>query len=228
MTLRKNADIKDRVDLGDLAVGQTVVANVKKVEVYGMFLRVKDSSISGLCHRSEVSCSSGRTAGIDDQLSDDKNQDVGAALKGFREGDLVRAVIIKLDATTGKVNFSMKASLMGEGAIEADEEEDDDDELRADDDDLEGQVEVDSAGELNGDEVVDGEFDEDESVGVGEDEDEAAEEAEDDDDDEVDSDDQSDLEDEGAGEDEDDAVRLGHSDSDDEMEVSLRVFGCDD
>ena len=60
MTLRKNPDAKGakrvaKLDLADFEEGQKVVAVVKKVEVYGMFLRIEDSNVSGLCHKSEVS-----------------------------------------------------------------------------------------------------------------------------------------------------------------------------
>ena len=60
MTFRKNPDAKGakriaKLDLADFEEGQKVVAVVKKVEMYGMFLRIEDSNVSGLCHKSEVS-----------------------------------------------------------------------------------------------------------------------------------------------------------------------------
>ena len=79
MTLRKKPSTNGpkksiRKGLPDLEVGQKVLATVKKVsvnkiayifvrtkrlvqvETYGMFLRIDDSDVSGLCHRSEVRC----------------------------------------------------------------------------------------------------------------------------------------------------------------------------
>lgn len=44
-----------QLGLSDFSVGQTVVAVVKKVEEYGIFLRIEGSNVSGLCHKSEVS-----------------------------------------------------------------------------------------------------------------------------------------------------------------------------
>jgi rRNA biogenesis protein RRP5 len=58
MTFRtKSATTKKVAQLGlsDFAEGQTVVAIVKKVEEYGIFLRIDGSNVSGLCHKSEVS-----------------------------------------------------------------------------------------------------------------------------------------------------------------------------
>lgn len=44
-----------QLGLSDFTVGQNVVAIVKKVEEYGIFLRIEGSNVSGLCHKSEVS-----------------------------------------------------------------------------------------------------------------------------------------------------------------------------
>jgi rRNA biogenesis protein RRP5 len=46
---------KAKLSLSDFTEGQVVVASVKKVETFGMFLAIEDSDVSGLCHRSEVS-----------------------------------------------------------------------------------------------------------------------------------------------------------------------------
>lgn len=35
-----------------------MTATVKKVEAYGLFLKIDDSEVSGLCHKSEVSLGS--------------------------------------------------------------------------------------------------------------------------------------------------------------------------
>lgn len=48
--------------LADFSEGQNVVAIVKKVEDYGIFLRIEGSNVSGLCHKSEVSLSLSFTA----------------------------------------------------------------------------------------------------------------------------------------------------------------------
>jgi len=41
--------------MSDFELGQKVIASVKSVEAYGMFLRIEGSDVSGLCHKSEVS-----------------------------------------------------------------------------------------------------------------------------------------------------------------------------
>jgi rRNA biogenesis protein RRP5 len=43
------------INLADLHEGQKVDARVKKTEEYGLFLEIKGTKISGLCHKSEVS-----------------------------------------------------------------------------------------------------------------------------------------------------------------------------
>lgn len=60
MTLRTKPSTKAegkvaQLALSDFEEGQKVVAVVKKVEDYGLFLRIEGSNVSGLCHKSEVS-----------------------------------------------------------------------------------------------------------------------------------------------------------------------------
>ena len=81
----------------------------KKVEAYGMFLRIEDADVSGLCHKSEI--------------SDKKSKNVFKALQGFREGDRVKAVITGVDKEKGRVNFSIKPSLFGEVEAEGSDDE---------------------------------------------------------------------------------------------------------
>jgi rRNA biogenesis protein RRP5 len=57
MTLRKNTSSTKKAAsraLTDFEVDQKVTATVKKVEEYGLFLKIDGSEISGLCHKSEV------------------------------------------------------------------------------------------------------------------------------------------------------------------------------
>lgn len=134
-----------KLRISDFTEGQKVTAVVKKVETYGLFLRIDGSDVSGLCHRSEI--------------SDDKKADVSQALKGFREGDQVRAVITQVDKEKNRCNFSIKASHFDEdfkGAEDVemaedeededdDEDEDEDDEAEGDDDDHDEEEEEDEA-----------------------------------------------------------------------------------
>jgi rRNA biogenesis protein RRP5 len=55
MSLRTNAEPKTvSFTLGDLQDGQIVDGVVKRLEKYGIFIRIAGSNISGLCHKSEV------------------------------------------------------------------------------------------------------------------------------------------------------------------------------
>lgn len=38
----------------DLVEGENVDGIIKKVELYGLFIEIKGTKISGLCHKSEV------------------------------------------------------------------------------------------------------------------------------------------------------------------------------
>ncbi|KAG6911579.1 hypothetical protein DXG01_011882 [Tephrocybe rancida] len=83
-----------QLSLGDLQIGQKVEGVVKRVENYGLFILIENSRLTGLCHKS--------------QLSDNKDADVDLALKGFREGDRVKAVIQKVEKS--KISLSLKPS----------------------------------------------------------------------------------------------------------------------
>ncbi|RXK36068.1 hypothetical protein M231_06662 [Tremella mesenterica] len=100
MTLRQDSTVRHKREaqfgLSDFKEGQKVIAVVKRVERYGMFLRIEGSGVSGLCHKSE--------------LSDDPTQDVSEALLGFRPGDKVKAMIVSVDRESGKIDFGIKAS----------------------------------------------------------------------------------------------------------------------
>jgi rRNA biogenesis protein RRP5 len=114
---------------GDFVEGQKVAVVVKEVREYGMFLRIADSAISGLCHKSEI--------------SDETKGDVGKALKGFRAGDQLKAVITTLDPAARKIAFSIKPSHFADedfaGSEDDDSASDDDDD---DDDDAELQDKI--------------------------------------------------------------------------------------
>lgn len=136
LTFRTKAAPEPRVknlSYGSFEVGQKVDAVVKRVETFGIFLRIDETSISGLCHKSEVRLSSlsvvprrpPLTRFLALQLSDDATSDVGKALKGFREGDSVKAVILTLDAEARKISFGIKPSYF----VDEDFQEEDDDEV---------------------------------------------------------------------------------------------------
>ncbi|KAL4266621.1 rRNA biogenesis protein rrp5 [Pleurotus pulmonarius] len=85
---------RSALTLADFNVGQKVEGTVKKIEDYGLFIQIQDSKLSGLCHKT--------------QLSDNKDADVTVALRGFREGDRVKALV--LDTSKGRISLGIKPS----------------------------------------------------------------------------------------------------------------------
>lgn len=158
--------------ISDFTEGQIVDAIVKKVEPYGLFLRIEDSDVSGLCHKS--------------QISDSKSHNVEKALAGFRPGDSVRAVITDVDTEKGRLNFSIKPSSFGE-AVE-------DEDMSGDD--SEDPEESDEAEDVDGDEEDGDESEEEEGAESGDElefEDGDSEEDEEEDDEDEDDEDEDDI-----------------------------------
>ncbi|KAJ4499442.1 hypothetical protein C8R41DRAFT_754139 [Lentinula lateritia] len=95
MTLR-SGDLSKPValTLSTLVPGQHVDGVVKRIEEYGLFIQINNSKLSGLCHKS--------------QLSDNKDADFAVALRGFRENDRVKAVIV--DIKDKRISLSLKPS----------------------------------------------------------------------------------------------------------------------
>ncbi|KAK7059164.1 rRNA biogenesis protein rrp5 [Paramarasmius palmivorus] len=86
------------VTLSDLSAGQIVDGKVKRVEDYGLFIEIDNSKLSGLCHKSE--------------LSDNRDSDTTVALRGFREGDRVKAYVLGIE--NRRISFSLKPSHFSE------------------------------------------------------------------------------------------------------------------
>ncbi|KAF8274016.1 nucleic acid-binding protein [Lactarius quietus] len=84
------------LSLSDLQEGQKIKGRIKKIEAYGLFIEIEGSKVSGLCHKSE--------------LSDNKNADTALALRSFREGDNVKAIISSVDLEKRRISFSLKPS----------------------------------------------------------------------------------------------------------------------
>ncbi|KAL2429679.1 rRNA biogenesis protein rrp5 [Exophiala dermatitidis] len=97
MSLKESAldpNYKAPLTFNDLHVGDIVTGKVVKVEPFGVFIAVDNSeNVRGLCHRSEIA-----------------EKRVEDATKLFKEGDAVKAKVLKLDPAQRKVNFGMKAS----------------------------------------------------------------------------------------------------------------------
>ncbi|TPX58764.1 hypothetical protein SpCBS45565_g07918 [Spizellomyces sp. 'palustris'] len=77
--------------------GQKVKGTVKKIAEYGVFIQLAHSSLSGLCHKSELS----------DNL-------VNMIEKLYSVGDPVKAVVLKVDLEKKKLSLGLKASYFDE------------------------------------------------------------------------------------------------------------------
>ncbi|KAF8222115.1 hypothetical protein L208DRAFT_1324246 [Tricholoma matsutake] len=97
----------EALSAGDLQIGQKIDGVVKRIENYGLFIQIDGSKLSGLCHKS--------------QLTDNTDADVALALRGFREGDHVKAAILNIEKK--KISFSLKPSLFTEEDFDVHDDE---------------------------------------------------------------------------------------------------------
>lgn len=111
MSLKPSVVDKDYVPLftiEDLKEGQIVTGKVRKVEDFGAFIDLdRSDNISGLCHRSEMA---------DKPVKDAKTL--------YSNGDTVKAIVLKVDKSTKRINLGLKPSYF-----------DDEDEMEVDDED---------------------------------------------------------------------------------------------
>lgn len=146
---------KKRVLYSDLEVGQIVKGHVKRVQAFGIFVRLNNSDLDGLCHISEVTT--------------DYVKDLG---KLYSAGDKVKAKIIKLDKTKKTISLGMKESHF-EGVEEVEDEDDSDEEG-------EGREDKDLVAGISDSEEEEDEDDEDDDDAMDENDDEDDEEDEED------------------------------------------------
>ncbi|KAJ3102583.1 hypothetical protein HDU96_009589 [Phlyctochytrium bullatum] len=104
-TKASKAGSGSKLGLDGLKKGMKVKGTIKAIADYGLFIRINDSEISGLCHKSEVS-------------------DVAfTSLSALYEvGDPVKAIILKVDKAKQKVSFGLKASYFDEDDVSDDDE----------------------------------------------------------------------------------------------------------
>ena len=126
-------DYTPPITFNDIKEGQIVTGKVRKVEDFGAFILVDNSAnISGLCHRS--------------QMAEKPVQD---ATKLYKEGDVVKAIVLEVDPKKKRISFGLKPSYFDE---DTDMESDESDEGAAlvqddeDEDDGESDVEMDDGG----------------------------------------------------------------------------------
>lgn len=105
-TLLKTQSAK--LSFEEISVGDKYKGRVTRIEDYGVFVRIEESNVSGLVHKSECS-----------------DQFVKSLSSLFSLGDLVKVVVLKKDEATKRLGFSMKPSLFeDEDSVEEDAEMD--------------------------------------------------------------------------------------------------------
>lgn len=95
MTLKESEVQENHLTINDLKIGMMVKGWIRRVEKFGVFINIKDSALSGLCHITEV---------------DDKSTTFEALEKLFKKGDYVRAIVKKTNPEKNQVSLSMKPS----------------------------------------------------------------------------------------------------------------------
>jgi len=161
MSLKKKASkSKDKKSAGlaDFKVDQKVDTVVRKVEDYGIFLKINGTEVSGLCHRSEV--------------ADDKKADVAQALKSFRVGDKLKAKITAIDTEANKISFGIKPSYFDAEDFGGQAVKGEDEDVEMGDEEVAGEEQADEAED---DEEEDEEEDEEDDAEMNEDEEDETE-----------------------------------------------------
>jgi rRNA biogenesis protein RRP5 len=102
----------DKLKFEDVAVGSKHKGRVSRIEDYGVFVKLENSDLSGLSHKSEC--------------SDNFIRNLSSL---YEPGDLVKVLVLKKDEENRKLGFSMKAS-----HFENDPDSDDDSDDSIDDD----------------------------------------------------------------------------------------------
>jgi len=100
--------------IDDFFEGQVIKGTVSGVENYGIFIKIENSIVSGLCHKSKI--------------SDDYIMEVSQL---FEAGDKVKAKILTIDKEKQKVGFVMRKSYF-DSDDESGQEDSDDDQMDTD------------------------------------------------------------------------------------------------
>ncbi|KAI8835154.1 hypothetical protein BJ741DRAFT_534156 [Chytriomyces cf. hyalinus JEL632] len=97
------------MSITDLEEGMKLTGTVTSIHEYGVFIKIDDTNLKGLCHSSELS---------------DKPISMISSL--YSIGDPVLAYVLKVDLEKKRINFGLKASYFSDSmeVEEADEEED--------------------------------------------------------------------------------------------------------
>ncbi|KAF9094819.1 rRNA biogenesis protein rrp5 [Mortierella sp. AD031] len=103
--------IKAIQTLADFTKGEKVKGTIKAVKDIGVFIKIDNSTVSGLCHISEIS-----------------ENHVPDVSKLYAVGDPVKAKILNIDMEKKRISFGLKSSYFEEGDAEVDEDEEDEEE----------------------------------------------------------------------------------------------------
>ncbi|RQM29029.1 hypothetical protein B5M09_003214 [Aphanomyces astaci] len=134
-----------------LTVGQTVKGTIRSIQTYGVFVLLENSSVSGLCHISEV--------------ADAKVKSLDGV---FSVGDYVKAKVLKVEG--GRVSLGLKPSYF-ENDVSSDEEEDEEDEVEVEEEDNRQVHDVDMDGDDDSDAAAVDINDDDSDDAMGQDDD---------------------------------------------------------
>ncbi|KAF7550002.1 hypothetical protein G7046_g8161 [Stylonectria norvegica] len=102
-------DFVPLITFNDIKAGQVVTGKIRKVEEFGAFILIdKSANVSGLCHRTQMA-----------------EQPVKDATKLYKEGDVVKAKILSVDAKKKRINFGLKPSLFEDEDTDMDSDDSD-------------------------------------------------------------------------------------------------------
>jgi len=94
LSLKGTASSSEKYKYEDLTLSQVVMCTVRRVETFGLFLTIEKTSLTGLCHKSELN---------DESASRFKP-------RSYAEGDRVKAKVLRLRPDEKKISFGIKPS----------------------------------------------------------------------------------------------------------------------
>ncbi|GJJ74975.1 rRNA biogenesis protein RRP5 [Entomortierella parvispora] len=112
--------IKANKTLADFTKGEKVKGTIKAVKDIGVFIKIDNSMVSGLCHISEIS-----------------ENHVPDVSKLYAVGDPVKAKILDIDLEKKRISFGLKSSYFEEADAEEGVEDSEDEGVEAEDEDEE-------------------------------------------------------------------------------------------
>ncbi|KAJ3191224.1 rRNA biogenesis protein rrp5 [Irineochytrium annulatum] len=119
MSLRRSVtNPGNELKFSSLKKGMKVSGAIKNVTPYGVFIKIDNSKLSGLCYKTE--------------LADKEVLNIESL---YRVGDVVKAIVLSVDSEKEKFNLGLKASYFDAADLDDDGEQDEEAQLDDDDDD---------------------------------------------------------------------------------------------